>query len=178
MEHRGGLLWLALMVGCGGAAASYPPAWVGTDDARRTGSMAGDAQAPQLPRDTLMDEAVLAYADGQTACFDVIVRSPWRQDAALTGLGARCTAGEGAPAPAEPSSTEMLSVYDYDEDGDVIGTEAEDVPAASYDPSGAEPPSEGLHRVVERHARLCCEAPAADALVLSLGSLELSWTMR
>lgn len=179
MRLSGGISWLLIVAACGGGATAYPPAWVGTDAARRTTGTAAEARAEAPPRDTLMDEATLAYADGETACFDVTVRSLARDDAPLAGLSPRCVAGEGegaTAAPAEASSVEMLSVYDYDDAGDVVSTVTEDVPAESY--AGEGDPAEGVHRVVERHARLCCAAPATERLVLSLGPLELAWDMR
>lgn len=181
MRHIGGMVWIAVVASCGGSAATaYPPSWVGSDEARRTAMTAEEGDSP-LPPESLADEATLAYADGQTACFDVTVRSLARSDAPLTGLRPTCraaTADGPVTAPAEASSVAMVSVYDYADNGDLVSTVAEEVVADSYDPAGVEPPAEGLHRVAERHARLCCAVPASEELVLSLGEIELSWPMR
>lgn len=182
MRHIGGIGWLAVAViaGCGGGPSAYPPAWVGTDDARRTAVTSEEAALESPPRETLLDEVTLAYADGQTACFDVILRARTSDDVALADLGARCRAGTGdaaSEAPAEPSSVEMVSVYDYADNGDLVDTAAEEVPGDSYDPAGAEPAADGLHRVVERRARLCCPAPRTDRLTLVVGPEEIAWPM-
>ena len=181
MRHIGGLVGLVAILGCGGGAGPYPPAWVGTDQARRTAVGAEEAGLSAPPRETLLDEATLAYADGQTACFDVVVRSLATRDRPLAALGARCRAGagEGASAsPAEPSSVEMVSVYEYADNGDLVETVAEEVPGDSYDPGGAEPAGEGLPRVVERRARLCCTAPRTEELALAMAGTELTWPMQ
>jgi len=170
---------IVLAAACGGSSPpeTFPPSWVGTDAASRTGETGNEVARAGLPRETLVDDAVLTYLDEQTACFDLAVRSTAASDRALSELGAECRA-EDTSSAAELSAEEMVSVYDYDADGQLAEVVTEDVPAEAYDRSPEAPPSGELHRIVERRSRLCCPVPRADVLVLALPGLELSWQMQ
>ena len=168
-------LAIAIVAACGGSQG-VPPAWIGTDDALRSGVMSGEP-GEGLSRDAVQDDATLAYLEGSTACFDVVVRAAETDDVPLASIGATCIAGEASSA-AEPSSDELVSVYDYAEGGEVGSVVVEDVTAASWSGSSADPPGSSLTRAIERRSRLCCEVGLADTITLSLGSLALSWDMR
>lgn len=162
-------LAILALASCAGANEHVAPEWVGTDAARRT--VAEDTPA-ELPAETLADEASLDYYDATSACFDVIVRAKFEDDAALGERGACSNGRENAPAT--PSS-ETVSVYDYSERGDVETVQTEGTPSEAYaaDAIGALEP--GLHRIVERHARLCCGVSAGDILELELGASSFRW---
>lgn len=191
VEGQGGAMrvtwvWLiavavAVAAACGGGSASsrpdtYPPSWVGSDQAGRTGESGDEVSRTGLPRDTLVDDASLTYLDEQTACFDLAMRQTAGTDRALSDLGARCEAGE-TTSPIQLSSEAMVSVYDYDADGQLIEVVTEDVPSEAYDPGAADPPAAELQRVVERRSRVCCSVEPAGVLTLALPELELRWDL-
>ena len=163
------------MAACG-STQGLPPDWIGTDDALRSGVMTGEPGAG-VPREAVQDDALLAYLEGSTACFDVIVRTAEDEDRGLALLQGACTSGEGS-SPTEMTADEIVSVYDYAENGEVASVVSEETSAESWGDSQADPPASSHTRVVERKSRLCCQVGLADTIGLSLGTLHLSWDMR
>jgi hypothetical protein len=164
-----GIALLSLAAACAGANETVAPDWVGTDAARRT---VGEETPAELPPETLADEASLDYYDATSACFDVIVRTKIDDDAPLGERGA-CSNGRES-APASPSS-ETVSVYDYSERGDVETVQTEGTPSEAYAADAIGELEPGLHRIVERHARLCCGVAASEILELDLGGSSFRW---
>ena len=84
-----GAIVLVLVTGCGSRGA-FPPAWVGTDAALRTGLMSGESVPGELDQESLAEEASLVYHDAESSCFDVRVRSLAEHDATLGELPSEC----------------------------------------------------------------------------------------
>ncbi len=167
---------MLVFAACGGGGESVAPEWIGTDDARRTATASSETVADGPLRETLLDEASLDYQDPQSSCFDVVVRSASTDDAPLAELGGRCESGEARVTATINSET--VSLYDYDDRGEVETVQAEGTPASAFADLHVEPAESGLSRVVERHARLCCVIAAGDSLGLTLGTERFDWQLR
>jgi hypothetical protein len=173
-------LVLLLVTGCG-AGAAFPPEWVGTDAARRTGLMSGESVPGELDQESLVEEASLVYHDAESSCFDVRVRSGAEHDAAIGDLSSEC--GPTASSRPHVTGTERVSVFDYRADGELEVAQTEGTPAEGFAAADLDPPAGGAIRVIERSARVCCTVPTGEVLTLSIGapavgSVRFEWRMR
>ena len=170
------VLFLALLSACAGpSTAGFAPGYPATEAAHREGMMSGE-DARGRP-DLLKEEATLSSQDEGSVCFDLVVRSAPSDDMAL---GERELACQSAAVTGEMAvNGERVSVYDYDEDGQIQNVVTERITAdayASFDHGATEG---DVLRVVERSARLCCAVEASNDVTLRIGgggrSLALRW---
>lgn len=190
---------LLVSLACGGptVSRSISPDRVGTKYARLTGYFGTSAAAPggkheeevpgHLQHDIVRDEATLVQAAGGEVCFDVVVRTESQYDEPFEQLAPGCEVdGDDYDAIAEG---ELVSVADYGYDGSETVMRAEAMTASDFLGLSIKRPVERVFRVVSREARLCCPAPAGEAIALSLSNerrevagydykLTFAWTLR
>jgi hypothetical protein len=152
---------IVLSVSCGGAGGAggdgFPPDYPGSEAARKRASAGGEPSG-----ETHGDELQLVHQDAYSACFDGLFRADFERDTRLTAASIACSAGESTATATV--TAEMVSVYDYGENGDLEDVVTEDITSDAYAEASHPEPDPGLSRVVERRARICCEIAASDRL--------------